>query len=564
VTRFRRFLDAVDERTGYRGLLALALDEPIPGGARWAYVFGSALVGVLAIQIVTGLCLMAVYSPSAAAAWGSVWWIENRVTLGWLVRGMHHHAASAMVVVLAAHLLQVAIYGAYKKPREANWLLGIGLLSVTMGLALTGYLLPWDQKGFWATQVATSIAGTVPVIGRSLERLLVGGAEYGTPTLTRFYALHVGVLPASLVLLLVAHVYLFRRHGVTPPASADVSKVGRFHPDQLLRDLAAVFVCLAFAVGMAVRGHGAPLDAPADPSSDYAARPDWYFLFLFQLLKYFDGPLEVVGTVVLPGLAMAWLTLLPWIDRAEGRAIRGRLVPVGSIAVGTLAVVVLTVLAVRDDGGDARLQERFARANALAARANVLASRGIPPEGAQELLARDPQTRGPELFAEHCEACHGLGGWRRPEAKKASDLAGFGSAAWVKALVRDPNAERFFGHTKLRGMEPFAPEDLPDGDLDAVAAHVAGEDSARGRAVFQEKCIGCHLWNGQGRDLGLADGPELRGWASRDWIRGQLLDAAHPSRYGVENEMPRFGDRMDAGELEVLVEFVRTLRSPQE
>jgi ubiquinol-cytochrome c reductase cytochrome b subunit len=554
----KRLLDALDERTGYRRLVALALDEPIPGGARWAYVFGSALVGILAIQIVTGLCLMAVYSPSAAAAWGSVWWIENRVTLGWLVRGMHHHAAGAMVVVLAMHLVQVAIYGAYKKPREVNWIVGIKMLGVTLALALTGYLLPWDQKGYWATQVATSIAGTVPGVGAWVERLLVGGAEYGTPTLTRFYALHVGVLPACLVLLLAVHVYLFRRHGVTPPASADLSRVGRFHPDQLLRDLAAAFACLAFVVAMAVRGHGAPLDAPADPSSDYPARPDWYFLFLFQLLKYFEGPLEVVGTVVMPLVAAAWLFGLPWIDRAGGRAIRARLVPVGSIVVGLFAIGALTLLAVRDDAGDARLQERLRQARALARRASALAARGIPVEGAQELLARDPRTRGPALFAEHCEACHGLGGWRGE--RKASDLAGFGSAAWVKALVRDPNAERFFGHTKLRGMDPFSPQDLPDADLDAVAAHVAGESSPRGRAVFGEKCIGCHLWNGQGRDLGLAEGPELSGWASRAWILAQLLDPAHPSRYGESNEMPRFGDRMDEPDLRVLVEYLTSLR----
>lgn len=554
-------LDALDERTGYRAILRVVLEEPIPGGARWAYVFGSALVGLLAIQVVTGLCLMAAYSPAATTAWGSVWWIENRVTFGWLVRGMHHQAASAMVLVLGAHLAQVALYGAYKKPREWNWWIGLGLMGAVLGLALTGYLLPWDQKGYWATQVATSIAGTVPIVGGAMERLLVGGASYGTPTLTRFYALHVGVLPLTIAILLAAHLWLFRRHGVTPPASADRSVVGRFHPDQLLRDLAAIFLCLAFVVFGAVREHGAPLDAPADPASDYPARPEWYFLSLFQLLKYFEGPLEVVGTVVVPGLAALWLVALPFVDRAPTNALRGRLLPLGSIALGIVGVFALTFLAVGADAGDPRLREAMRNARTRAARANVLAARGIPPEGADLLLRRDPETRGPELFEEHCTPCHGLGGWKGE--KKASDLAGFGTAAWVRALVRDPNSDRFFGHTKLRGMEPFSAADLPDADLDRVAAFLAREAAGgapvpEGERLFREKCLGCHLYGGAGRDLGLANGPELRGWGSAEWIRGQLEDPAHASRYGEDNEMPSFRERLTEEDRGILTTWLVT------
>ena len=143
---------------------------------------------------------------------------------GWLVRGIHHFGAQAMVVLLAAHLVQTAIFGAYKRPREVNWYLGLGLLLVTLAFALTGYLLPWDQKGYWATRVATNIVGGVPLVGRALEELVVGGPAYGHLTLTRFYALHVGVLPAAALLLLAAHLALFRRHGVTPP-------VGRRHDE---------------------------------------------------------------------------------------------------------------------------------------------------------------------------------------------------------------------------------------------------------------------------------------------------------------------------------------------
>ena len=198
---FSRLGDFLDERVGHRKLLAHALEEPIQGGARWAHVFGSALLGSFLVQAVTGVALMTSYAPSEQTAWASVHYITFTQSGGWLLRGLHHFGAQAMVIVLAMHLLQVALFGAYKKPREVNWWLGLGLLALTLGFALTGYLLPWDQKGYWATRVATNIAGTVPVVGDATQKLMQGGAEYGSLTPTRFYALHVAVLPALLVIL---------------------------------------------------------------------------------------------------------------------------------------------------------------------------------------------------------------------------------------------------------------------------------------------------------------------------------------------------------------------------
>jgi len=166
--------DWLDSRTSYRALLHHALDEPVPGGARWAYIFGSVLIGCITLQAITGWALMAYYAPSATTAWASVEHITYGVSGGWLVRGMHHFGAQAMVVCLVLHLAQVAIYGAYKAPREVNWWFGLGLLGVTLGFSLTGYLLPWDQKGYWATRVATSIAGTIPIVGKSIQQLAQG------------------------------------------------------------------------------------------------------------------------------------------------------------------------------------------------------------------------------------------------------------------------------------------------------------------------------------------------------------------------------------------------------
>ena len=148
--------------------------------------------------------------------------------------------------------MQTALFGAYKKPREVNWLFGLALFAITLGFALTGYLLPWDQKGYWATRVATNIAGTVPLVGSAVQRLLVGGAEYGHLTLTRFYALHVGVLPALTLALVVVHVALLRKHGITPAHGADSKKVDTFFPKQLSMDLAVSGVVLAVVFALAI------------------------------------------------------------------------------------------------------------------------------------------------------------------------------------------------------------------------------------------------------------------------------------------------------------------------
>ncbi len=371
------------------------------------------------------------------------------------MRGVHHFGAQAMVLLLAAHLGQTAIFGAYRRPREVNWYLGLGLLLVTLAFALTGYLLPWDQKGYWATRVATGILGGVPLVGRALEELAVGGPAYGHLTLTRFYALHVGVLPAAALLLLAAHLALFRRHGVTPPVAADVTQVEPFYPRQAARDVAVALGVLVAIFAIAIRLHGAPLDAPADPASDYPARPEWYFLPLFELLKHLPGKLEPVGAVGLPLLAFGYLVVLPLVDTGDDRRLRDRaglLAPLAAMAVCALLLGFLAALADADDPAYARAR---AVADARAARAAELFLRGVPPEGPLAMMKRDPETRGPELFAERCASCHRIGDIIGGEGKNAGpDLTGFGTRAWVLGVLDDPDAAPLFGHTPFKGMMP--------------------------------------------------------------------------------------------------------------
>ncbi|MFM8360396.1 MAG: cytochrome bc complex cytochrome b subunit, partial [Verrucomicrobiota bacterium] len=258
-------LDWLDSRTGVRRLMHEVLFERIPGGARWRYVWGSTLTFCLTVQMITGIFLWMSYSPSAQTAWESVYFIQHQMTGGWFLRGLHHFTAHAMNVLLVLHLMQVVIDGAYRAPREVNFWFGLALLGLTLGLGLTGYLLPWDQKGYWATKVATNIAAITPFFGESIQRLVVGGAEYGHHTLTRFFALHAGVLPAAIVALVAGHIALFRKHGITPRQPLRRPE-GRFWPDQVLMDAVACLAVLAAVTFLTVRNHGAELFAPADPS----------------------------------------------------------------------------------------------------------------------------------------------------------------------------------------------------------------------------------------------------------------------------------------------------------
>lgn len=563
----------LDERTGYKKLVGHALDEPIEGGARWAYVFGSILLAVFVVQVITGVSLMTSYAPSDKTAWASVHYIQFQQWGGWLVRGLHHFGAQAMVVVVGAHLVQVAVFGAYKKPREVTWWIGLGLLALTLGFALTGYLLPWDQKGYWATRVATNIAGTIPVVGDAQQRLLQGGPEYGSLTLTRFYALHVFVLPAGLAVLAAMHVALFRKHGVTPSAKADLSKVDAFYPAQLAKDVFAAVFVLGIVLALAVREHGAPLDAPADPSSDYPARPEWYFLGLFQLLKYFQGPLEIVGTVVLPALIGLYLFALPLLDRAPTTALRSRLKAVVPLAFIGIGAVLLTLTAMRDDARDAGFQKERVKADERAAAASRIAMAGVPPEGPLAMLKRAPELRGPELFDKYCAGCHTLGSHGSEKDRTAPKLDGWSTEAWILGMLHDPDSDDRFGRTPYRGEMPSVdtkPKDapaswkpMPEEEKKAIARFLATGNDDAGKKIVSSRCTACHTYKGEGDEGGTALAPELDGYASLAWVKSQIANPSSKATYrenaldpARKGHMPRFDAEMPPEDVDLLARWV--------
>jgi ubiquinol-cytochrome c reductase cytochrome b subunit len=543
------------------------------------------------VQLVTGIALMTSYAPSDKTAWASVHYITFTQSGGWLVRGLHHFGAQAMVIVLAGHLLQVALYGGYKKPREVTWWLGLALLGITLGFALTGYLLPWDQKGYWATRVATNIAGTVPLVGDATQKLLQGGSEYGSLTLTRFYALHVGVLPALLVLIAAAHVALVRRNGITPPAKADPALVEPFFPKQAFKDVVAVLAVVAVVLVMAWREHGAPLDAPADPSSDYPARPEWYFLALFQVLKYFHGPLEVVGTIVLPAVIGAYLFALPLLDRKPGTALRPRVGPLVPLALIAAGAAMLTLQAQHQDANDAGFQKERVKADERASIVNRIAVEGVPPEGPLAMMRRNPELRGPELFDKHCASCHMLGAHGADQDRTAAVLDGWGTEKWALDMIHDPDGDTRFGRSPYKGEMPSVdtrPADAPPtwkpmtaDDKNAVAAFLASQgdkpgeappanalrrDAAKvalGKTIVSTRCTTCHLFEGKGDDSDQGLAPELSGWGSVAWIRAQIANPATKATYREQaldperkGHMPRFEGEIRSEDMDLLATWL--------
>ncbi|MEQ9409754.1 MAG: cytochrome b N-terminal domain-containing protein [Fuerstiella sp.] len=444
----KALINWLDDRTGFKALMHEALYERVPGGARWRYVWGSTLVFTFVLQVITGFMLWSAYSPSTRTAWESVYYIQHEMTLGFLIRGLHHFAAQAMVVLMAIHLVQVIIDGAYKAPREVNFWLGIVLMQIVLGLSLTGYLLPWDQKGYYATQVTTNIMSATPVAGEQVQILAQGGTQYGHMTLTRFFAMHAGILPALLVAFLALHIYCFRRHGLTVHDENHAPETS-FWPDQVLKDAVACLGVLAVVLLLALF-KGAELSAPADPAVKFdAARPEWYFLFLFRFLRFHavESLGLTFGAIVVPGLIMGIIALMPLTHKVLGEF--GHTFNKAFIWLLGAAVVVLTAMAFIEDANDKDHQAALAEAHRDGQRALELASGPdrIPVDGAVALLRRDPFTQGPRLFAKHCASCHRFNGHDgrgqmvvedgRLASPTAADLGNFASRDWMRSVVVD-------------------------------------------------------------------------------------------------------------------------------
>ena len=394
----------LEQRTGIVSMIKDFLTEDIPGGASYWYVFGSATLFAMIVQITTGIFLTFWYAPSAATAWESTKAIYDN-GFQHFVLSVHYWGASAMIALVFLHLLQVVFWGAYKAPRELQWIVGVLLFIVTLVLGLTGYLLPWDMNAYFASQVAINISGTAPILGPFIQRLLQDGPVMGTLTINRFFGLHVWLMPAALVALVGAHLFIFRHNGPAGPAVEDPRPLrpGRFWPNQMFMDTVISFFVFVVIIFLAVI---APpfLDQKADPTNiTFVPYPAWYFLALFGLLNIMPPSLELVGTIVIPTLVVIVLLLLPWLDRSTLRTFASRL-PI--IWATTLVVIIIVALSLYSQISIQKKQAAAAQ-NPVPAAAPASA---VTNKTTSVSNAGGGANAGQKVFSANCATCHGAAG----------------------------------------------------------------------------------------------------------------------------------------------------------
>jgi len=567
-------------------LVKVFLDEPMPPRVGWTHVFGSVLLFLLGIQILTGFLLALYYSPSTATAYESVQYIQERAVFGGLIRGMHRWSANLLIVTLGIHVARVFIWGAYKAPRRWTWVSGCLLLLLMLGFGFTGYLLPWDLKSYFGTEVGTHIAGSAPGVGPMVLAWLRGGGQLGQLTLPRFYAIHVLLLPALLLVGLTWHLWQIRGHGITPPwvrvgEERGIPRVEPFFPFQAARDNAAMLAAFLLLIALAVmesRGYfGPPLGAKADPSNaDYVPRPDWYFLGLQQLLRVFPAGFgQVLATSVIPGLAVVLFVAVPFIDRSPERSPRRRPVAMALGAAVALTVVSLTLAgnhAVRRE--ERALAQRLAAAKAKAKAETKAAPAERAPTNQAELVAAG------ETLVEQlkCGLCHSLDG---PPKGGVPTLAWEGSRvneAWLRVYLKNPTRIHWETNLKRQGQRPrlrMPDFELSDGEVDQLAAFLASKTDAeliphqpelegsadpaavdRGEKLVHEtyRCTVCH-WIGED---GTHFGPDLTHIGLRG--RPDFLHAIihHPQRLDHRTAMKNLHLKPD--EVIDAVRYLTTLK----
>jgi len=592
----KQALDWLDSRLGYRNLTQVFKTRILPHGPSWSLTTGGCVLALLIIQCVTGLLLMAGYSPSALTAWASVHFIEQTLA-GRFIRGVHHFASHALIIVFMVHLLRVLVTAAFRPPRELIWITGLLLLPLVIVWTVTGNPLSGGHKGMEQVKIEGAILGSTPVIGPMLQTLLIGGDEVGNLTLTHLNFLHVGLMPLLVLSLTALHLHQIYRHSVKTREESiaqgdepdSTGPLLTYFPHQSARNVLVQGIVVSIIVWLAWH-YGAPLDAPADDQLLSEPRPEWYFRWLFELRRHFTRDWEPLVTMVLPGLLLAFLLVLPLLDHLISH--RAGVVLRAVIVLGGLTGWSwLTYTSFHRDLSDPEYVEVVKLSDEMAARARQLAdARHVSPDGPQLLLRTDPKTQGPILFKEHCAGCHayqspdGLG--YAPKVQSAANLYRFGSPEWIEGLL-DPEKIKsihYFGGTKFKsGDMTNAVVDLHEAaktegeeaqqklaaDLKLIARALAAEaklesraeadqadlaDIEAGRKLIVDEtygCTNCHKFGDTG-ELGSA--PDLTGYASREWLKGIISDPAGERFYldDKNDRMPQFAADSEHPELNTL------------
>ncbi|HEX6127164.1 MAG TPA: cytochrome bc complex cytochrome b subunit [Pyrinomonadaceae bacterium] len=341
----------LDQRLGLNMAIAIAEHKEVPRHKHsvW-YYFGGMTLFLFMVQVVTGILLLLYYRPNAENAFESVQFIVTEVEFGWLIRSVHSWSANLLILALFIHMFSVYFMSAYRAPREMTWVTGVLLLFLSIGFGFSGYLLPWNELAFFATKVGTDIAGDLPVIGHFTLRFLRGGDDVTGATLTRFFGFHVAVLPALTTAVLGMHLYLVQLHGMSVPPSfenVEVKKM-KFLPNFLLRDVIGWILAIGVLAALAAIFPW-ELGQKADPFAPAPAgiKPEWYFLFMFQTLKYLpakvlfiDGELLGILVFTIGGLL---LFLVPFLNKTPGHGRRKTVFQVFGVVV-VVFMVVMTIV----------------------------------------------------------------------------------------------------------------------------------------------------------------------------------------------------------------------------
>ena len=470
----KRFSRALAERLGWETGIGPFLLKKLPSKTGWSATLGSASVLLFVTMFVSGVFLAMHYNPSPDRAYQAIDYIMNEVPAGALLRGIHHWGASAMVIVVFLHMATSYFAGSYKKPRELTWISGVVMFLIVLGLGFTGYLLPWDLKAYWATTVSTNIPKDLPVVGEFLSRLMLGGEGISGSTLTRFYAVHAMLLPALLVALIALHIYLVRAHGIAEetPEAADarphpdplpegegekVAKPYRFYPEHLFRSSIVFVAVFLILLGLSLFARIPREEIAGTQVDSYLPRPEWYYMWLFQLLTYFPGKWEAIGSLGLPIIGITLLFALPFLDRSKRMGTKNRPLPLAFGAMVIVGIVYLTMMG-------------FA---------------GATPYG-QTIAVPDrtltaSEQRGVFLYAQReCAYCHQIAGegGHRVGPDLSNVVAKQRTKAYLAQYIKDPQS--------LNSTSIMPKYGLPPDDLNALADFLLSLDGGRKRITREE------------------------------------------------------------------------------
>jgi len=605
-----RSMDWLEPRTGWKGAVAWLANGATPRRNPWQSLWISTIVFTFVVQAITGFCLWIYYSPSAQTAWESVYYVQYEVAGGWLLRGVHHYAAQVLVALSVIYAISIIFSGNYRAPRECVYWVAVLMVLFSLGLCLTGDLLAWDQNSYAGTLVRTKFLMLVPVVGGALFKLVAGGPTFGHLTLTRFFALHIGLFASGFFVLLVLHGWLLRRaasmedKAPRPPSRCFLDPLVQ----QTVAWLAVMVIVGLLVVQHAFSGdhHGKPpgdylgvaLGAPADPdpASFYAAaRPEWSFRGLYQLSNMFPGdaiPLvgvswKVMPIFAIPGLLLLLILLVPFIGRWKA----GYWINASMLGFLLVYLALLSVASWGHDLGDPEYEAAVAEGQAQAERVKQLARspEGIPVGGALWLLRNDPETQGPKIFEKQCAMCHVPGGSQDENATEetptAPRLCGFVSRDWLAGFL-DPDRIKgldYYGNTRFASGVMVRYVEGPMSELEAeektaIVAALSAEaqlplqrgrdrqDKAligAGRQLIADHCARCHRFGEHG-SVGLA--PDLTGYGSREWTLGIVIDPTHAWLYGERNDrMPAYlevperpaDNRLSAEQVGMVVDWLR-------